>query len=185
MKEMMRAGAVCGVVLGLSLGVPGAVESVTGETAATSFVVGLGAAFGAPALTAMYLLQRREAGSFGGFAYLANVIGLGLFAGVAFSLNLVLFFLDVTTVPMPTKIAILSCAAVFVIGTILFGISMLRAKVFPKLPVIGYFTALPLLAVFASLPDTVLTSGLHVIGAASVIWLSVVVWRRAAVVSMP
>jgi signal transduction histidine kinase len=79
---LLRFGAVCGIVLGLSLGVPGAVEAFTGETAVTSFIIGLGAAFGAPALTALYLRQREAAGKFGAIAYAINVIGLGLFAGV-------------------------------------------------------------------------------------------------------
>src|SRR5262245_30125306 len=92
---MQRFGAVSGVILGLSIGVPGAIEAFTGETSATSFVIGLGAAaFGAPAVTGIYLRQSAVAGRFGAIAYAMNLVGLGLFAGVAFALNLVLFYLD-------------------------------------------------------------------------------------------
>jgi hypothetical protein len=54
-------GAVCGVILGLSTGVPGLIEAFVGETAVTSFVIGFGAAFGAPALTAFHLHQSEAA----------------------------------------------------------------------------------------------------------------------------
>ncbi len=180
---LLRFGGVCGVVLGLSLGVPGVVEAFTGETAVTSFVVGLGAAFGPPALMAFYLRQREPAGPFGAFAFAANLIGLGLFAGVGFALNLVVFFLDVPSLPGPTRAAILCSAAVFVAGTVLFGISLVRSRVFPLAPSLGYTIALPLLALAAPLPDTVWTSALHVVGGASIVWLS---WkcRTAPVVSL-
>jgi hypothetical protein len=81
---LQRFGAVSGVMLGLSIGVAGLIEAFTGEIAATSFVLGLGAAaFGAPALTGLYLRQSAVAGRFGAIAYAVNLVGLGLFAGVA------------------------------------------------------------------------------------------------------
>jgi hypothetical protein len=175
---LLRFGAVCGVVLGLSLGLPGAVEAFTGETAVTSFVVGFGAAFGPPALFAFYLFQRQAAGRFGALAFAVNMIGLGLFAGVGFALNLVLFFLEGTAVPGPTRVAVLASAAVFVVGTVLFGVSMIRARVFPRVAAWGYTVTLPLLAVLAPLPDTALTSVLHVVAAACLVWLSAAVWKR-------
>ena len=47
---LQRFGAASGVLLALSIGVPGAVEAFTGETTATSLVLGLGVAFSAPAV---------------------------------------------------------------------------------------------------------------------------------------
>jgi hypothetical protein len=172
----MRFGAACGVLLGLSLGVPAAVEVFTGETTATSFVIGLGAAFGAPALTAFYLHQRA-----GTVAYAVNVLGLGLFAGVAFALNLVVFFLDEPVaddlLAGPTRVAFLGSALVFVAGTVLFAVSMARAKVFPVVPVWGYGVSLTLLALLAPLGESPLSSGSHIVGGASLIWLSAAVWN--------
>lgn len=177
---LLRFGAVCGVILGLSLGVPGFIESFTGETTATSFIVGLGAAFGAPALTAFYLRQSHAVGRFGAVAYAVNLIGLGLFAGVGFALNLVVFFLDKAVVTEllagPTRFALLGSVGVFVIGTILFGITLIRARVFPRLAAWGYPVTLSLLAVLASLPDTILTSVMHVLGCACLVWLSLSTW---------
>jgi hypothetical protein len=176
---LLRFGAACGVVLGLSTAVPGLIEAFTGETAATSFVIGLGAAFGAPALTALYLRQRVESGRFGAIAYAVNLIGLGLFAGVAFALNLVLFYVDEAVADEvlagPTRFAVLGAALVFVAGTILFSVSMLRARVLPPVPAAGYGAAFTLLALLAPLGDSPLTSAVHVAAGGSLIWLSAAV----------
>nr|WP_062339331.1 hypothetical protein [Herbidospora sakaeratensis] len=182
-SSLLRFGVVCGVVMGLSVGVPGAVEAFTGETTATSLVIGLGVAFGPPALTAFHLRQSEVSGRFGAVAYAVNMIGLTLFAGLALALNVVVFFLDdaVTRELLrgPTKIVLLGGTAVFVAGTILFSAAMLRAGVFPKVPAAGYGVTLTALALAASSPDSVLTSLLHVLVAATLIWLSLSVRRYA------
>jgi len=176
---LLRFGAACGVVLGLTTGVPGLIEAFTGETTATSLVIGLGAAFGPPALTALYL-HIGSGGRFTAAAYALNAIGLGLFSGVAFALNLVLFFLDESTVDDvlagPTGPVIRVAGIVFVLGTVLFGAAMVRSRALPRVPAWGYTVTLPLLALLAPLPDTPLTSSVHVLVAASLIWLSVTVW---------
>ncbi|SDH17308.1 hypothetical protein SAMN05421505_11259 [Sinosporangium album] len=173
---MLRFGAVCGVVMALSLGVPGAIEVFTGETAATSLVIGLGAGLGAPALTAFHLHQSAFSGRFGAIAYGVNMIGFSLFAGIAFALNVVVFFLDPAVATQllagPTRIVLLTGVAVFVVGTALFCASMVRARVFPRVPAWGYGVTLVLLALSSSLPDTPLTGALHVFAAGSLIWLS-------------
>ncbi|WP_449062896.1 hypothetical protein [Planomonospora algeriensis] len=181
---MSRFGMVCGVVLALSVGVPGAIEAFTGETAATSIVLGLGIAFGPPALIAFHLHQSSSSGRFGIFAYAVNMIGISLFAGVVFALNLVVFFLDPAVVKAllagPTRFALLGGMALFVIGTALFSASMLRTGVFPRVPAVGYGVTLVLLAVLAPLPDTPLNSVVHVLVAASLIWLSLSLRRGEA-----
>ncbi|GAA3446631.1 hypothetical protein [Planomonospora venezuelensis] len=181
---LARYGAACGVLLGLSIGVPGAVEAFTGETTATSFVIGLGAVLGTPALTAFYLHQSAAAGRFGAVAYAVNLIGLGLFAGVSFALNLVIFYLDgpVATALLagPTRIAVFGGIGVFVVGTVLFGVSMLRARVFPRPAAWAYMVSLVLLTALAPLPDTPLTSAVHVAVCAVLVWLSASVWSAAA-----
>ncbi|MEV4459449.1 hypothetical protein [Microbispora sp. NPDC049633] len=183
-----RFGAICAILLGLSIGGPALVEAFTGETAVTSFVLGTGTALGTPALTVLYLHQGAGGGRFGLVAYAVNVVGLGLFAGVAFSLNLVLFYLEPTLVEQllqgPTKVAFLAATAVFMAGTMLFAVSMARSRIFPRPAVYGYGITLPLLAVLAPLPDTPLTSAVHVAAAASLIWLALsVLPRRTAVVN--
>jgi hypothetical protein len=183
MTMLMRFGAACGVVLGLSIGVPGAVEAFTGETTATSLVIGLGAAFGPPALTAFFLWGKGS-GPFRPVAYGLNTIGLGLFSGVAFALNVVLFFQSEAVVEDvldgPTGAVVRLAALVFVAGTVLFGATMIRDRAFPTVPAWGYTVTLPLLALLAPLDDSPVTSAVHVVAAASLIWLSVTVWTAAA-----
>jgi hypothetical protein len=181
--RMVRLGAWCGMAAGLTLGLPAAVEAVTGETAPTSFVLGVSPALALPLLVALQLRQRAAAGSFGALAYTVNLVGLGLFGGAAFTLNMALFYLDDAVVKDlvrgPTLVALLGSAAVFTVGAVLFGISMVRARVHPRPPAIVYIVALPVLAIAARLPDTIATSALHVVAGSTLVWLGVSLLRPA------
>jgi len=173
---MTRLGAWSGVAAGLCIAVPSAIEAVTGETAVTSFVLGLSPAFAIPLLVVLHLRQSSVAGTFGTVAYTINAIGLGLFGGAAFTLNMALFYLNDTVVEDllkgPTMFALLGSALVFASGTVLFGISMLRAGVHPRIPAVAYLVAFPVLAIAARLPDTPLTSAVHLVAGTSLIWLA-------------
>jgi hypothetical protein len=176
-ETMARLGAWCGVAAGLTLALPAAVEAVTGETAATSFVLGVSPALAIPLLVVLHLRQSVAAGTFGAVAYTLNLVGLGLFGGAAFTLNMALFYLDDAVVKDlvagPTMLALLGSAVVFTIGAVLFGISMVRARVHPRVPAIVYIVALPVLAIAARLPDTIATSALHVVAGGTLVWLAV------------
>ncbi|MBB4907472.1 hypothetical protein [Actinophytocola algeriensis] len=176
-----RLAAWCGVLAGLCIGLPGAVEVVTGETAVTSFVLGVAPALALPLLTVLHLRQSDAAGSFGAVAYTVNVVGLGLFGGAAFTLNLALFYVDRPVLDElldgPTRFALVGSAVVFAVGAVLFGVAMLRARIHPRVPSAGYLVALPVLALAAPLPDSVLTSGIHVAAGAAVAWLAATLWK--------
>jgi hypothetical protein len=173
---LTRLGAWCGIAAGLCVALPSAVEAVTGETAATSLVLAISPALAVPFLVVLHLRQQDRAGAFGVVAYTLNAIGLGLFAGAAFTLNAALFFLDDAVVKDllagPTMAALLGSALVFALGSVLFGVSMLRAGVHPRIPAVAYLVAFPVLAVAARLPDTPLTSAVHLTAGASLIWLA-------------
>lgn len=177
---LTRLGTWCGVAAGLCIALPAAVEAVTGETAATSFVIGLSPALAIPLLVVLHLGQRPS--TFGAVAYTINAVGLGLFGGAAFTLNMALFYLDDAVVKEllqgPTMAALLGSAAVFALGTILFGVAMLRAGTYPRIPAVAYLVAFPVLAVAARLPDTPLTSVVHLVAGGSLVWLSVAVTSR-------
>jgi hypothetical protein len=179
MTFLLRFGAACGVLSGLFIALPGGIEAFTGETAATSFVLGLSPALAMPLLTALHLGQMRAAGRLGSIGYAVNLIGLGLFGGAAFTLNMTLFYLDkaiVDDLAGPTRIALLGSALVFIAGALLFGLSMVRARVYPRIAAWTYLIALPLFAFGARLPDTPLTSGLHVVVGTTLVWLSTALW---------
>lgn len=179
---LARLGAWCGVAAGLTLGLPAAVEAVTGETSVTSFVLGVSPALAIPLLVVLHLRHSEAAGPFGAVAYTINVVGLGLFGGAAFALNMVLFYLDDPVVEEvvqgPTSLGLLGSAVVFTVGTVLFGISMVRARVHPRVPAVLYIVAFPVLAIAARLPDTPATSALHVVAGATLVWLAVSVTAR-------
>ncbi|UUU23643.1 hypothetical protein [Streptomyces sp. DSM 40750] len=178
-----RAGALCGVLSGLLIALPGLVEAFTGETSATSVPLALAPAFALPLLTALHLRQGPAAGSLGKIAATMNLIGLGLFGGAAFASNLVLFYLDEDvvdeTLTGPTVPALIGSAAVFAVGCALFGAAMIRARVFPRVPSWGYAVILPLFAFLTALPDSPLTSALHVLVGVILVWLSAALWRMA------
>lgn len=179
MSFLLRFGAVCGALSGLFIAVPGALEAFTGETLATSLVIGVSPALALPLLTALHLTQRHTAGRLATSGYAVNVVGLGLFGAAAYALNIVLFPLGVTPAA-PTRVVLLASAVLFAVGCVWFAAGMLRAGVHPKVPVWIYLVALPVFTLAARLPDTPLTSALHVLVGGALVWLAVSVYPKAA-----
>lgn len=171
-----RLAAWCGVLAGLCIVVPSVVEVFSGETAATSLVLGLSPALALPVVVALHLAQRDTAGRFGAVGFTVNLVGLGLLGGAAFTLNLALYYLDRQVVEDllhgPTRAALLGSALVFAAGAVLFGTAMLRAGIHPRVPAAAYIVTMPVLAVAAPLPDTLLVSAMHVAAGATVGWLA-------------
>lgn len=182
-SSTLRADALCGVLSGLLIALPALVEAFTGETSATSVAFALAPAFALPLLTGLQLRQSPATGRFGNVARTVNLIGLGLFGGAAFASNLVLFYFDDDVVDDaltgPTIPVLIGSAAVFAVGCALFGAAMIRARVFPRIPSWGYAVVLPLFAFLTGLPDSLLTSALHVLVGVILLWLSVALWRMA------
>ncbi len=178
---LTRMAAWCGVLAGLCIGLPGAIEVGTGETAVTSFVLGVAPALALPLLTVLHLRQSDATGRFGAVAYTVNLVGLGLFGGAALTVNLALFYVDEPVLDElldgPTRFALLGSAVVFAVGAVLFGIAMVRARTHPRVPAVGYTVALPVLALAAPLPDSVLTSAIHVAAGGAVAWLAAALWK--------
>ena len=73
----------------------------------------------------------------------------------------------------PSNWVILGGGAIFIIGTLLFGASMIRTGVHPRLAAVGYTITLILLALLGNLPDSLLSSANHVVACVSLVWLSV------------
>lgn len=182
-SSTFRADALCGALSGLLIALPALVETFTGETSATSVALALAPAFALPLLTGLQLRQSTATGRFGDLARTVNLIGLGLFGGAAFASNLVLFYFadDVVeeTLTGPTLPVFLGSAAVFAVGCALFGAALIRARVFPRTPSWGYAVVLPLFAFLTGLPDSVLTSALHIVVGVILLWLSAALWRLA------
>ncbi|SDI46478.1 hypothetical protein SAMN05192558_104352 [Actinokineospora alba] len=177
--QSFRFSAVCGVLAGLLIAIPGLYDGLAGETALTSFLLGLSPAFAIPLAVALHLRQSHVQGGFGAVAYGVNMVGLGLFAGAVFTLNMAFYFLDDATVAMlrqgPTNTALLLAGAVFAVGSVLFSVSLVRAKVFPTVPAWGYMSVV-LLPVAARLPESPATGAVHTVVGATMVWLGIALW---------
>ncbi|WNZ13691.1 hypothetical protein [Streptomyces sp. 11x1] len=177
----LRAGALCGALSGLLIALPALVEAFTGETATTSLLLAIAPAFALPLLTALHRRQGPVGGRFGDVAHVVNLVGLGLFGGAAYAANLVLFYFDEDTTKAtltgPTIPALLGSAAVFALGCALFGAAMVRGRMFPRVPSWGYAVVVPLFAFLTGLPDSPLTSALHIAVGGILLWLSAALGR--------
>ncbi|MGW3410907.1 hypothetical protein [Streptomyces sp. NPDC000888] len=180
-----RTAALCGSLSGLLLALPALIEAFTGETSATSVLFALSPAFALPLLTALHRRQSAVTGRFGDLALTVNLVGLGLFGGAAFAANLVLFHFDDGVIDEalaggPTVPVLIGSAAVFAVGCALFGATLIRARVFPRIPSWGYAVVLPLFAFLTSLPDSLLTVALHILVGAVLVRLSAALWHVEA-----
>jgi hypothetical protein len=177
MTSLLRFGAISGVFAGLFIALPSAVEVFTAETTATSIALGISPALGIPLVVALHLGQARASGRLGAAGFAVNLIGLGLFGGAGFALNVVLFPIEdvvaVDDLAGVSRIALLVSALVFSVGVVMFGISMVRARVYPRIPAMAYLLAFPLIALLAPLPDSPLISGIHIVVGIALVWLSV------------
>ena len=121
---------------------------------------------------------------FGAVAFVVNAIGLGLFAGASFAFNNVLFFVEdsvyAAVLDGPTRFALLPAGLFFVVGSVLFGVSMARSGVMPRAAAAGYTVALPMIGVLGTLEDSLLSSLAHVVAACSLFALSARVWHGTA-----
>ncbi|MFI9617206.1 hypothetical protein ACIHCM_37110 [Streptomyces sp. NPDC052023] len=89
---------------------------------------------------------------------------------------MVLFFVEPAVVDAvlegPTRWAVLGAGVVHVVGTLLFGVSMVRAGVLPRPAAVGYTVTLTLLALLGNLPDSVFSSANHVAACVCLVALS-------------
>jgi hypothetical protein len=175
MTFLTRFGIAGGLLAGVFVGVPGILESFAGKATGTSFVLAFSGFFALPLLTALYLnLPRR--GRFDDGAYAVSIIGTGLFSAAAFVLDAVLVHLDRPAqqhlLRGSPRVALLLGLAVFIIGAVLFGTSLIRAARYPRIPVLAYPVVLPLFSISASLPYSPYKGIAHAALAAVLIWLA-------------
>jgi hypothetical protein len=175
MTFLIRFGIAGGVVAGLLIGVPGILESFTGKTTPTSFVLAFAGVFALPLLTALYLdLPRR--GRLADTGYAVSVIGTALFSAAAFAQDALLVHLDRPAqqdlLRGSPKVALLLGLAVFIVGAALFGATLIRAGRYPRVPAFAYPVVLPVFSVSATLPFSPYKGIAHAALAAVLIWLA-------------
>lgn len=114
-------------------------------------------------LTAIYLHQREASRALGFIGYVINQFGLALIVGLIYAQVFVLSALDAATVGElmsgTTGLAALASLIIFVLGVALFGISIIRANVFPKWAAALYIVGFLPLAVAPFIPPIVVSIG--------------------------
>lgn len=126
-------------------------------------------------LTALYLRQRQVSGILGFVGYIINTFGLSLVVGLVFLQVFVLSALDAAFVKElfagTTGLVALASLVIFTLGVVLFGIAIIRADVFPKLPAVLYIVGSLPLAVSPFIPEIIGSIG-EVVVSIGLIWLS-------------
>ena len=178
-KTLYRLSALAGTVSGLSiiigkLLIPlpnrqiGEVVDFFSPLFALLFAVGL------------YLRQRRESGIFGGIAFLILFLGLATVVSLDYIGAFILPYLPTGMMDQilegPTGAVAATSGITFLLGEILFGISVIRAKLFSKIAstlfMVGMFFV-PLGSVF---PESLIIIG-SIIAGIGLIWWSTELYK--------
>ena len=183
--DLPRFSAASGLLAGLFLAVAGFVSILTGKTAGAAFVIALVPALAIPLLVAVFHQRHADVpGAFGPVAYGVNLIGLGLFGGAVFTTDTALFYLPAPVRDHlkhePTIAALLGAAALFAVGSVLFGVFLLRARAYPRLLCWAYIVFPTLLAALSPLPDSPLKNAIHCLAGVTIAWLAITLWRTKA-----
>jgi hypothetical protein len=182
--DLPRFSAASGLLSGLLLTVAGLISIVTGKTAGAAFAIALSPALAIPLLVAIYHQRHADvAGALGPVAYAVNLVGLGLFGGAVFTVDTALFYL---ATPIrdhlrhePTFAALLGSAVIFVVGSVLFGVFLLRSRAYPRLLCWAYIVFPALLAILSPLPDSPLKNAIHALTGITLAWLAVTLWQTS------
>jgi hypothetical protein len=133
-----------------------------------------GLLFGLFALTGIALYQREATGMFGLIAYIVQWFGLAAVSGVDYARNYILPFMSKSEIQAllagQTKLAFLVSALFFLAGVILFSIAMLRARLFPAVPVVMYMIGFSIWSLSFALPAIVALSA-QIVGAVGIAWM--------------
>jgi hypothetical protein len=139
--------------------------------------------FGLFAVLGVYLWHRERAGTFGAVAFIVVFVGLALvtsldFFGAFIRLELAEETRDALLDGNP-GIAMAISGLTFLIGEILFSISILRAGVFPKGAAWLFMVGFVPMTLVEALPEGVVAAG-SVVAGGGIIWLGLALWGFAS-----
>jgi hypothetical protein len=169
------AGIICGLVILIQRLVIDSI--VTGSPLA---IGPLGPILGLLVLTGAYLRQREESGILGGVAYIVGFLSMGFIAGIDFTRRYILVQLAPDVVQAlfagQLRLFFVACGVAFLTGVLLFGVSSLRAGVFPRGAILLYVVGFVPYSVPGLFPPLVVTIA-QAVGGIGVIWLGWHLWR--------
>ncbi len=120
-------------------------------------------------------IAMRQSSRYSSVALALNVLGLAAVTGVEWVINLVFVGLDPAQIATlragPLGTAFLAASIIFLLGSILYCIALLRDGKAPRLPIIAYAIATVPIALRIFVPELVLDLALGLLGAA-VAWLA-------------
>ena len=174
---LYRIGAVAGVGSALILLVNAAKRAEIIPTSAfTQLVAPLAQILALALITALYFAYGHRRGTFGLVAYLTNAFALAALVGVEFVINLVFAELPTDTVDElrdgPLGAALTVASVMFLIGTLTFVVSLLRAREVPTIALAMYALGAVPVSLRAFVPEIALDLGL-VLLAGGIGWIAV------------
>jgi hypothetical protein len=178
-RRLFRLGAVAAAISGVAI-VAGKVLMLLPDPQAGEVLDFFSPLFGLFAVVAVFLWQRRQSGTFGVVAFVVMFIGLALvtsldYFGAFIRLELTEAVRDELMEGSPGVVAGIS-GLTFLIGEILFSISILRAGVFPRAAAWMFMVGFVPMTLIEVLSDEVVAVG-SVVAGGGIFWLGASLWR--------
>lgn len=152
-------------------------------TAFTQLVAPLAQILALVLITALYFAYGHRRGTFGLVAYLTNAFALAALVGVEFVINLVFAELPDNTIDAlregPLGAALTVASVMFLLGTVTFVVSLLRAREVPTPGLVMYAVGAVPVSLRAFVPEVALDLGL-VLMAAGIGWVAVALLEHSA-----
>jgi hypothetical protein len=124
----------------------------------------------------LYLQQRKESGIFGGVAFIILFSGLVTLVCLDYYGTFIRFYLPEETISLieegPSALVFISCLFTFLIGEILFGISVIRAKLYSRIASILFMLGLIIVVLHPTgiFPERVIDIGATAAGIGLIWW---------------
>jgi hypothetical protein len=139
--------------------------------------------FGLFALTGVYLWQREQAGVFGSIGYIGAFFGLALVVGIEYADTLIFPHIEENVLgglmTGPVGMIFVITALIYLAGIILFGISVIIARVFSWIAALIVMIGFALTLLFAFLPETLVHIG-GIVAGVGIFWFGVSLWSFSA-----
>ncbi len=175
MSTFYRLSAVAGLLSSLAI----ITDNLLPEGDSFNWVGVLSPVFGLLALTGLYLWQRETSGKLGALGYIANLLGMGFFVGLAFANAFMLPYLSGSVLKElfagPTRWAFVVGGSIFLIGVILFGLAALKARTYPRPAAALYMVGFIPVSLQPLFPVMVITLG-GLMAGIGIAWFSYALW---------
>jgi hypothetical protein len=153
-------------------------------SSATQLVAPLAQAFAIILVVGLAAIAMRQSSRFSSVALGLNVLGLAAATGVEWVINLVFVGLEPAQVAAlrtgPLGTGFVAASMIFLLGSILYCMALLRDGTAPRIPIVAYAIATIPIGLRSFVPELVLDLALGLLGV-SVIWLALwMLGRRPA-----